>query len=372
MCLHARWYFGSCAQCCRSVCSRTFCSVCLAVENLCHDIIDHVSFSPDLAWRDIQHLTIRTAEVVNADDPDWDTTAAGRPFSYKYGYGRLNGFAFVTAAQQWQLVKPQTWVELPAVQVGNGTSSLLGEMSDGLPIVLGGITSTTTITQEDLELNNFEALEHVTVRVWITHDRRGDVEVEITSPKGITSVLAARRRLDADKNGFPGWRFMSVKHWSVICHLLAIRMLNPLEGMRTHVVHGQFVSPILVPRVARATSSAGSSPSLVRRSTRLSHANTNFPYSKNSSPPLRTPIAHQQSSIPLPPRRKYIRSRQTIYLGIMARPRAKRLSQHLMTVIHQRAPLRVGLWCPQRTKAGSPICPPWSRTRNGSSAQRES
>jgi len=57
-----------------------------------------------------------------------------------------------------------------------------------------------------LELNNFEVLEHVTVRVWITHDRRGDVEVEVTSPKGITSVLAARRRLDADKNGFPGWR----------------------------------------------------------------------------------------------------------------------------------------------------------------------
>ena len=244
------------------------------------------------------------------------------------------------------------------MQVGNGTSSLLGEMSGGLLIVPGGITSTITITQEDLELNNFEALEHITVRVWITHDRRGDVEVEITSPKGITSVLAARRRLDADKNGFPGWRFMSVKHWSVvICHLLAIRMLNPLEGMRIHAVLGQFVSPILVPRVARATSSAGSSPSLVRRSTRPSHANTNFPYSKNSSPPLRTPITHPQSRIPAP-RRKYIRSRQTIYPGTMARPRAKRVSQHLMTDIHRRAPLRVGRWCPQLTKAGSPICPP--------------
>lgn len=227
MCLHARWYFRSGAQCCRGVCSRTFCPVCFAVENPCHDIINHVPVSPDLAWRDIQHIAIRTAEIVNPDDPDWDTTAAGRRFSYKYGYGRLNGFTFVTAAQQWQLVKPQTWVELPAVQVGNGTSSLLGEMSGGLQIVPGGVTSTTTITQEDLEMNNFEALEHITVRVWIAHDRRGDVEVEVTSPKGITSVLAARRRLDVDKNGFPGWRFMSVKHWSVvICHLLAIRMLN--------------------------------------------------------------------------------------------------------------------------------------------------
>jgi len=175
--------------------------------------IDRVLFSPDLTWRDFQHIAVRTAEVINADDPDWDRTAAGRLFSYKYGYGRLNGYEFVTAAQQWNLVKPQTWIELPAVQIGNGTSNLIGEMRGGLPIVAGGITSTITITQEDLERNNFEALEHVTVRVWISHDRRGDVEVQITSPKGVQSILAARRRLDMNRDGFPGWRFMTVKHW---------------------------------------------------------------------------------------------------------------------------------------------------------------
>jgi len=192
--------------------------------------IDRISVRPDLTWRDIQHISVRTAEVVNPDDPDWDKTAAGRPFSYKYGYGRLNGYEFVTAAQQWQLVKPQAWVELPAVQVGGGTSSLLGELSGGLPIVSGGVTSTITVTQDDLVLNNFDTLEHVTVRVWIAHDRRGDVEVEITSPNDIKSVLAARRRLDADKDGYSGWRFMSVKHWFVIWHWSEIRMLNPLKG----------------------------------------------------------------------------------------------------------------------------------------------
>jgi len=51
------------------------------------------------------------------------------------------------------------------------------------------------------------------VRVWITHDRRGDVEVEITSPNGIKSILAARRRVDLNQDGYPGWRFMSVKNW---------------------------------------------------------------------------------------------------------------------------------------------------------------
>jgi len=62
-------------------------------------LIARSHLAPDLTWRDIQHLSVLTAEVVNAEDPDWDKTAAGRPFSYKYGYGRLNGYEFVTAAQ---------------------------------------------------------------------------------------------------------------------------------------------------------------------------------------------------------------------------------------------------------------------------------
>jgi kexin len=107
------------------------------------------------------------------------------------------------------------------VQVGNGTSNLTGEMSGGLPIVSGGVTSTVTITQDDLERNNLDSLEHVTVRVWITHDRRGDVEVEIISPNGIKSILAARRNVDASNDGYPGWRFMSVKHWWVFHMSLA-------------------------------------------------------------------------------------------------------------------------------------------------------
>jgi kexin len=185
----------------------------LSGSRIASDGIDLVVFSPDLTWRDIQHLTVRTAEIINGDDPDWDRTSSGRLFSYKYGYGRLNGYDFVTAAQEWQLVKPQAWVELPAMRVGNGSSTLNGEMSGGLSIVPDGVTSTITITQEDLNQNNFEALEHITVRVWITHDRRGDVEVEVISPNGIKSILAARRRDDTNRDGYPAWRFMSVKHW---------------------------------------------------------------------------------------------------------------------------------------------------------------
>lgn len=83
----------------------------------------------------------------------------------------------------------------------------------GTTITEGGIESTFEVTQEMLDDSNFETLEHVTVRVWIEHQRRGDVEVELTSPNGIVSVLARVRRFDEDAVGFLGWKFMSMKHW---------------------------------------------------------------------------------------------------------------------------------------------------------------
>jgi kexin len=56
-------------------------------------------------------------------------------------------------------------------------------------------------------------LEHINVKVWINHTIRGAVEVEIVSPKGIKSILAKQRQQDNANTGFPGWTFMSVKHW---------------------------------------------------------------------------------------------------------------------------------------------------------------
>ena len=83
----------------------------------------------------------------------------------------------------------------------------------GDPIGPGGIHGKITITKEMMVEHNLEALEHINVRVWISHTKRGDVEVEIISPNGVRSVLASTREDDESKTGFPGWRFMTVKHW---------------------------------------------------------------------------------------------------------------------------------------------------------------
>lgn len=116
------------------------------------------------------------------------------------------------AAKSWTLVKPQTWVQTDTVQLKNGRMTE-DEYFGGEFIAKGGITNTITVTKEMLTKNNFESLEHINVKVWIDHARRGDVKVEVVSPNNIKSILAGARSGDKSDEGFPGWTFMTVKHW---------------------------------------------------------------------------------------------------------------------------------------------------------------
>lgn len=180
-------------------------------------IFNHLLSRPDLTWRDIQHLCVNYARQINPDDPDWQKTAAGRMFSYKYGYGVLDGYAFVEGARNWKLVKPQAWLHTKPVQVEGGKMEVLGKKQykyhGGTPIGKRGVQNKIQITQEMLTEHNLETLEHVDIRVWVEHTKRGDVEIEVQSPKGIVSKLAGTRERDDAETGFPGWRFMSLKHW---------------------------------------------------------------------------------------------------------------------------------------------------------------
>lgn len=180
------------------------------------------------------------------------------------GYGKIDAGLFVEACRDWKLVKPQAWFDSPRIQLpfteappvpppapensaaangqltqrddevneeGGDSSDQADESDDassdaptntvdepgprpnGSFITKEGVSSTYEVTQELLDNENFETLEHVTVRVWIEHERRGDVEVILTSPSGKESVLARPRRYDESGTGFRGWKFMTLKHW---------------------------------------------------------------------------------------------------------------------------------------------------------------
>src|ERR1700761_2420533 len=170
--------------------------------------------SPELTWRDVQHRCVENAVQINPSDPDWESTYNGRSFSYKYGWGLLDAGRYVEAAKTWKLVKPQAWAQTDVIELnGAAMDEASGTMTGGEPIVPGGIRSTITISKSFLEKNNLEKVEHINVRVWITHATRGAVQVEITSPSGVKSILAGLREFDTATTGYPGWTFMSVKHW---------------------------------------------------------------------------------------------------------------------------------------------------------------
>ena len=60
-------------------------------------------------------------------------------------------------------------------------------------------------------------VEHVVVRMTIgitsTRGKRGDIEIDLTSPNGTNSTLLRMRPLDDSTEGYDDWSFMSVMFW---------------------------------------------------------------------------------------------------------------------------------------------------------------
>ncbi|KAI8915117.1 peptidase S8/S53 domain-containing protein [Entophlyctis helioformis] len=153
-----------------------------------------LSIRPDLTWRDLQQLTVNTAYPVNQADPDWLPTAAGRLFNHKYGYGTLDSYAIVEAAKTFTKLNPQVNITIPTTFV---EKEIPAKSADG-------ISYPFTITPDMVNAARFYRLEHVTVTVDITHERRGDVAVSLRSPK---------TRFDEHMTGFLNWTMMTVMHW---------------------------------------------------------------------------------------------------------------------------------------------------------------
>ncbi|KAH3669414.1 hypothetical protein OGAPHI_001535 [Ogataea philodendri] len=158
--------------------------------------------NPDLTWRDVQALSVHAAVEVESNDPSWQNSyLEGRRYSPVYGWGKVDAEKFVDAAQNWTLLKPQSWYFGPVQTV-----DLALETVDT-------VKSTREVTKQDLEAANLHHIEHVTVTVNIVATRRGDVCVTLVSPNGIRSELSQGRRLDNDQRGFKNWTFSSVAHW---------------------------------------------------------------------------------------------------------------------------------------------------------------
>ena len=87
----------------------------------------------------------------------------------------LDAYTFVTAAQKWELFKPQTWVITNSMQSGCGKIPKKHEYKVCRLVILKDSIEITTAMLFD----NLQTLEQIDIRVRINHPRCGDMMVEL-------------------------------------------------------------------------------------------------------------------------------------------------------------------------------------------------
>ncbi len=154
--------------------------------------------NPNLGWRDVQEILMRSAKKVNPVDADWKTAVAPDNINHnhKFGAGLLDATAAVNLAVNWSNLTAQ----LKRTLAQTGLSVAIPNQNTT------GITREFVVAPQD----NIR-VEHVTVTVNINHTARGNLKVTLTSPSGTVSRLAEVRS-DSNDN-YANWTFMTVRNW---------------------------------------------------------------------------------------------------------------------------------------------------------------
>lgn len=152
--------------------------------------------NPNLGWRDVQEILVRSATKVSPSDSGWRTNSAGLSFNHQFGAGLVNATAAVNLANGW--------TNLPA-------HASLASTNSGSVVIpennAAGVAKTFTFTQTN------HRVEHVTVKANITHSFRGNLRITLISPSGMESVLADTFNDTTYPAANYNWTFSSVHHW---------------------------------------------------------------------------------------------------------------------------------------------------------------
>ena len=151
--------------------------------------------NPNLGWRDVQEILIRSATQTDPTNNEWRTNKAGFKFNPNFGAGRVNAGAAVTLATNWANLATMT--------------STNSEQA-GLNVAITDNDTTGVSRSFDLSTSNLR-VEQAIVTVDITHAKRGDLVINLVSPAGTISPLA---ELHNDTNpNYEAMTFRSTFNW---------------------------------------------------------------------------------------------------------------------------------------------------------------
>ncbi|XP_070576632.1 LOW QUALITY PROTEIN: neuroendocrine convertase 2-like [Ptychodera flava] len=161
----------------------------------------------NLTWRDMQHLTVLTSKRNQLYDEvhQWRSNGVGLEFNHLFGFGVLDAGAMVKEAKKWVTV-PERF-HCTGASYKDTAKIPSNANGDRLRLTL----STDACKGQE---NYIRHLEHVQGVISLRSTRRGDVNINMTSPMGTTSILLSSRPNDDDsQEGFDQWPFMTTHNW---------------------------------------------------------------------------------------------------------------------------------------------------------------
>lgn len=157
--------------------------------------------NPDLGWRDILHIIAITARIPVPEKTGWHVNNCGYHTNHELGFGVLDVATMVAVAQTWGNVPKESICLGPQIAVNTKIeSNKCVEMK----------TSPSDCQSDPQRRINF--LEHVMLYLHLDHSRRGDIEINVTSPAGTVSTMMFRRPNDKSTKGMD-FTFMSIHFW---------------------------------------------------------------------------------------------------------------------------------------------------------------
>jgi subtilisin-like proprotein convertase family protein len=150
--------------------------------------------NPQLGWRDVQEILLRSSTRILPNDAGWSTNAAGLRFHHSFGSGLVNAAAAVALAETWV---NRSAPLAPVVSTQSGSFAIPDNSVAGV--------------SRSFVIGSSMRIEHVTIKVSITHALRGQLAITLTSPSGMVSRLAEVH--DDPNANYSNWTFSSVRHW---------------------------------------------------------------------------------------------------------------------------------------------------------------
>lgn len=160
--------------------------------------------NPNLGWRDVQEILMRSAKKIDENDSGWITAnrkdhATGNnttfKFNDKYGAGLVDAAVAVALSGNWTNLGPQL-----SLSTSNNTIQALA----------ANATASKTFTVN----GSITRAEHVTLQLTVTDIPKGNLTITLTSPApGNTTSTFCVPHSDT-LNKFENWKFMTLRSWA--------------------------------------------------------------------------------------------------------------------------------------------------------------